>query len=166
MLDSDGYIAPPHDTVTLPELNYEELECLLEFLYSGNLPKEKVEKHVYSLSVAANKYEIEYLQKFCDTQMLRSLNSSNALDVIEISDTCSNQRLKEAALNFIVRNMGKIVFSAKFDAFAFKNPHLSVQITRTSFMDVDYKRNEVGNEKYVGRFELTDVFSWTNHLLK
>lgn len=143
MLDSDGCKAPPNDTITLPELNYEEVECLLEFLYSGSLPKEKAEKHVYSLSIAADKYNIPFLQKFCEQQMLGSLNSSNVLDMLEISDVCSNQSLKETALNFIVRNMEELVFSSRFDAFALKNPHLTVQITRASFMDIKSRRNGV-----------------------
>ncbi|XP_009794698.1 BTB/POZ domain-containing protein At3g56230 [Nicotiana sylvestris] len=140
ILDSDGCKAPPSDTITLPELNYEELESLLEFLYSGDLSKEKMEKHVYSLSIAADKYEIPFLQKFCEHQMLGSLNSSNALDILEISDTCSNLSLKETSLNFIVKNMEDIVFTARFDAFALKNPHLTVQITRASFIDIKNKR--------------------------
>ncbi|XP_059625319.1 BTB/POZ domain-containing protein At3g56230-like [Cornus florida] len=145
MLDSDGCKAPPsYDTIiALPELNYEELESLLEFLYSGSLPKEKVDKHVYSLSVAADKYDIPFLHKFCEQQMLGSLSSSNALDVLEIADVCSNQALKETALKFIVKNMEDIVFSPRFDAFALKNPHLTVQITRASFMDIKNRRNVV-----------------------
>lgn len=143
MLGSDRYMAPPNDTIALPELTYEELECLLEFLYGGHLTKEKVEKHVYSLSIAADKYEIPFLAKFCENQMLKSLNSNNALEVLEISDTCSDQSLKETVLNFIVKNMGDIVFSAKFDAFALKNPHLSVEITRASFIDGHSKRNNI-----------------------
>ncbi|KAL7229257.1 hypothetical protein ACSBR2_007875 [Camellia fascicularis] len=143
MLDSDGCKAPPNDTITLPELNYEELESLLEFLYSGTLPKEKVDKHVYSLSVAADKYDIPFLQKFCEHRMLGSLDSSNALDILEISDVCSNHSLKETALNFIVKNMEDVVFSARFDAFALKNPHLTVHITRASFMDIKNRRNGV-----------------------
>lgn len=136
LLDSDECKAPAKQTITLAELNHEELESLLEFLYSGSLPREKLEKHVYSLSVAADKYEIPFLHKFCEQQMLASLNSANALDILEISDTCSNRNLKETALGFIVRNMEDIVFSARFDAFALKNPHLTVHITRASFMDI------------------------------
>lgn len=144
ILDSDGCKAPPEDdTITLEELEYEELQSLLEFLYSGNLPKEKAEKHVYSLSIAADKYEIPFLQKFCEHQMLGSLNSSNVLDVLEIADTCSNQNLKETALNYIVKNMEDVVFSGRFDAFALKNPHLTVQITRASFLDIKNKRNGI-----------------------
>ncbi|KAM7499426.1 hypothetical protein LguiA_023840 [Lonicera macranthoides] len=143
LLDSDGCKAAPDETITLSELNYEELKTLLQFLYSGHLPKDKVEKHVYSLSIAADKYEIPFLQKFCEREMLDSLSSTSALDVLEISDTCCNQNLKETALNFIVKNMEDIVFSARFDAFALKNPHLTVQITRASFMDIRSRRNSV-----------------------
>ncbi|KAL3524036.1 hypothetical protein ACH5RR_016870 [Cinchona calisaya] len=142
ILDSDGCKAPPNDdTITFQELNYEELESLLEFLYSGDLPKEKVERHVYSLSIAADKYEIPFLQKFCEQRMLGSLSSSTVLDVLEIADTCSNPSLKETALNFIVKNMEDVVFSDRFDAFALKNPHLTVQITRASFMDIRNRRS-------------------------
>ncbi|KAL8154313.1 hypothetical protein V2J09_012073 [Rumex salicifolius] len=141
MLDSDGCKAAPNDTISLPELNHNELESLLEFLYSGTLPPEKVEKHVYSLSIAADKYDISFLSKFCERQMLGSLNCSNALDVLEIADVCSNQTLKDTALGYIVKNMEDIVFSTRFDAFALKNPHLCVQITRTSLMDLKTRRN-------------------------
>lgn len=75
--------------------------------------------------------------------MLRTLNSSSALDVPEISDTCSSQSLMEATLRFIVQSMEDIVFSAKFDAFAHKNPHLSVQIARASCMDSKIRRNGI-----------------------
>ncbi|KAK1355020.1 BTB/POZ domain-containing protein [Heracleum sosnowskyi] len=146
MLESDSYITadhPPGGTITLAELYYEELQCLLEFLYNGNLSKEKVEKHVYSLSIAADKYEIPYLQKFCENQMRRCLNLSNVLDVLEISDTCSNLILREEALNFIVRNMGEIIFLPSFEEFALKNPHLNVQITRASFLENKNTRNVI-----------------------
>ncbi|GMI86194.1 hypothetical protein like AT3G56230 [Hibiscus trionum] len=132
MLDSDGCKAPPSDTITLPELNTEELESLLEFLYSGNLGFDKLEKHVYSLFVAADKYDIPYLQDLCERYMLSSLNASNVLEILEISDVCSNKTLKETALNFIVRNMEDIVFSAKYEVFAPKNP-VKVQPKSTDF---------------------------------
>jgi speckle-type POZ protein len=140
MLDSDVCKVPPMDTLTLSELNYEELECLLEFLYTGSLPKEKVEKHVYSLSLAADKYEISYLQKFCDRHMTRSMNTSNALDFLEISDICSNISLKESMLHFIAKNMEDIVFSDRYEEFALKNPRLCVQITRASLKNANSVR--------------------------
>lgn len=143
MLDSDGCKAAPCDSITLPELTNEVLYSLLEFLYTGSLPADKVEKHVYSLSLAADKYEIPFLQKFCEQRMLGSLSSSTALDVLEISDACSSQIVKETALNYIVKNMEDIIFSSRYDAFALKNPHLCVQITRASFMDAKNRKTGI-----------------------
>ncbi|KAJ4843756.1 hypothetical protein Tsubulata_047049, partial [Turnera subulata] len=140
MFDSDACIAPAKDTITLPELSHEELEAFLEFLYSGNLSLDKVEKHVYSLTLAADKYEIPYLMKFCERHMLRSLDSTNALDILEISDVCSNKALKETTLNFIVRNVEDVVFSPKFESFVPKNPHLAVHISRAVLMDSKSRR--------------------------
>ncbi|XP_017984929.1 PREDICTED: BTB/POZ domain-containing protein At1g01640 [Theobroma cacao] len=136
MLDSDGFKAPPSDTdtVTLSELNNEELESLLEFLYTGNLPLDKLEKHVYSLYVAADKYEIPYLQESCERYMLNSLNALNAIDILEIADAQSNKTLKETTLNFIIRNMKDIVSTTKYEVFASSNPALCMQITR-AFVD-------------------------------
>ncbi|XP_022134138.1 BTB/POZ domain-containing protein At3g56230 isoform X1 [Momordica charantia] len=135
LLESDGCKAAPVEAITVPEMSHEELESLLEFLYGGNVAEERLEKHVYSLSLAADKYEIGYLQNFCERYMVRSLNCGNALDVVEVADVCSLGALKETAMDFIVKNMEEIVFSSRFDAFAIKNPHLSVQITRASLMD-------------------------------
>jgi len=142
MLDSDGCKLAPSEAITIPELNYKQLEALLEFLYSGTLAQTKLEKHCCALLKAADKYEIPYLQKFCERQMLASLNSSNALEILHISDTCSNLSLslKETALNFIAKNMEEIVFSPTFEDFTLKNPHLSVQITRASLTNIRNKR--------------------------
>lgn len=132
MLDCDSCKSPANDTVMLSEMSHEELESLLEFLYSGSLPEEKMKKHVYALSVAADKYNIPYLLKMCERHMLDSLSLSNALGFLEVSDVCSNGCLKETVLKFIVKNMREIVFSPAYEAFAIKNPHLGVEITRAS----------------------------------
>ncbi|XP_043817114.1 BTB/POZ domain-containing protein At3g56230 isoform X2 [Manihot esculenta] len=145
MLDSDACKAPANETITIPELKHEELEALLEFLYRGSLDAEKIEKHIYSLTLAADKYEIPFLLKFCERYMLKTLVSSNALDVLEISDVCSNKILKETALNFIVKNLEDLVFSSKYETFVSKNPHLSVQITRAFLMDAKSRRRNEAN---------------------
>ncbi|KAI3931091.1 hypothetical protein MKW92_011427 [Papaver armeniacum] len=134
MLESDLCKAAPGDSISLPEFNHEELETFLEFLYQGDLVVEKFEKHFCSLLIAADKYGIPHLQKFCEKQLLKLLNSSNALKVLEISDAVSNEILKLAALKLIVLQYKDIVLLPTFDEFAKQNPHLVVQITRASLL--------------------------------
>ncbi|KAI3904287.1 hypothetical protein MKW92_013033 [Papaver armeniacum] len=140
MLESDLCKAAPGDSISLPEFNHEELETFLEFLYQGDLVVEKFEKHFCSLLIAADKYGIPHLQKFCEKQLLKLLNSSNALKVLEISDAVSNEILKLAALKLIVVQYKDIVLLPTFDEFAKQNPHLVVQITRASLSYSNEKR--------------------------
>ncbi|MCL7034004.1 hypothetical protein MKW94_007621 [Papaver nudicaule] len=130
MLASDTCKVAANDSISLPEFSHEELKTFLEFLYRGNLAKEKFEKHFYSLSVAADKYVIPRLQKFCEQQILNSLDSSNSLKILEISELCSNETLKLAALKSILKYKDEIVRLPNFEEFANRNPQLMVQITR------------------------------------
>lgn len=65
-------------------LRHEELEPLLDFLYTGSLPWEKMEKHIHRLFSLAYSYEILYLWEFCARHILLSLTPSNALQVFEL----------------------------------------------------------------------------------
>ncbi|MCL7025111.1 hypothetical protein MKW94_000909 [Papaver nudicaule] len=132
MLSSDTCKAAQTDSVCLSEFNHEELETFLEFLYCGNLDKEKFEMHYSSLALASHKYAIPHLEKFCEENILKLIDSSNALKVLEISEICSNETLKVAALESIIKHKQEIICSPSFDEFAIQNPHLIVHITRYS----------------------------------
>ncbi|MCL7045564.1 hypothetical protein MKW94_002982 [Papaver nudicaule] len=128
ILSTDTCKAAPTDTICLPEFSHEELETFLEFLYCGNLAKEKFEMHYYCLALAAHKYAIPHLEKFCEEQILKLLDSSNALKVLELSEICSNETLRVAAMETIVNHHTEIIGSASFMEFATENPHLMVHI--------------------------------------
>lgn len=122
-------------TIPIPDLDFNELQSFIHFLYTGTIPREYMYKHVYSFALAAHKYDIPYLHKLCDRFMLTTLTTTTALDVLEVSDICENNKLKEAAMGFIVSNLEEIAFSDKYELFASKKPHLSVLITRASFVE-------------------------------
>ncbi|KAI3994234.1 hypothetical protein MKX01_012491 [Papaver californicum] len=130
MLSSDLCKSTLTDSVSLPEFNHEELETFLEFLYCGKLSKEKFDMHFYCLALAADKYVIPHLQTYSEQHILELLDSSNALKILEISEICSNEVLKVAALESILSHTKEICFSPGFGEFARQNPHLMVHIAR------------------------------------
>ncbi|WOL16617.1 BTB/POZ domain-containing protein [Canna indica] len=132
LLSDDCKAAPTEDTISLVELSHDELKYLLEFLYSGSLPAAAAEKQAcaYSLLIASDKYDIPFLRKQCEKRILAALQPSNALDVLEVSEVCSNAQLKEEAMDVIVKHAEDVVFSARYEEFARKNSHLCVEITR------------------------------------
>src|ERR1044072_6914257 len=135
MLECDECKASPNNNITIPDLNHDELESLLEFLYSGTMASEKLEKHVYALSQAADKYVVPHLLRHCEKYLLSSLSTSNALEALEIADTCSNNNLKETTLVFLVKNIENVVSSTKFEAFVHKSPHLTVELVTRAFVN-------------------------------
>ncbi|KAG7641988.1 BTB/POZ domain [Arabidopsis suecica] len=124
---SDGKI----ETVTLSELNKEELEALVEFIYNNrSVLSVKEKKHVQALYIAADKYEIPHLRDLCRKELISSLNSSNAFNILELSFIPFDKAMNDSAAIFIVRNLGTICNSVEFKVFAGKNPDLSVEIIK------------------------------------
>ncbi|KAG7536998.1 BTB/POZ domain, partial [Arabidopsis suecica] len=124
ILDSDDSW---NKTITVPEMTHDELETFLEFMYNGSLPDTKLVHHVHTLYVAADKYEIPYLQEVCRNQLIASMKSSDVFYVFELAETHSDKILKDAVAEFISTNMEDISFSSEFISFVENNPALTVK---------------------------------------
>ena len=130
MLESDECKAPASDSITIPDLLYEELQAFLQFLYTGHLPQQQVEKHGISLLSAAHKYEVSSLEMLCATIICKSLGRNNVLQVLEFASSYSLDMVIGAAMDFIVQNISDIILSPEYEAFAHRNGDLSLQITK------------------------------------
>ncbi|KAL4189924.1 hypothetical protein AMTRI_Chr08g167880 [Amborella trichopoda] len=117
MLEVDECKAQPKDALPIPDMNSHELKALLEFLYRGFLPNDEFRKHAHSLLVAADKFDIPFLEKQCEYQI-----------VLELSETCSNETLKENALKTIVAHQNEILFSERYVKIICLRFGLEVQI--------------------------------------
>ncbi|CAL9233993.1 unnamed protein product [Arabidopsis halleri] len=135
MLESDKFKASDGkiETVTLYELKQEELEALVEFIYNNrSVLSGHEKKHVRSLYIAADKYEIPHLRDLCRNELISSLNLSNALNVLELSLIPFDKALNNSAAKFIVKNLRTICDSVEFKVFVGRNPDLSVDIMKAS----------------------------------
>ncbi|KAK1320605.1 BTB/POZ domain-containing protein [Acorus calamus] len=141
MLECEDIKSGSTDTVTLPELTHAELRSLLEFLYAGSLPDQDADAHAGPLMLASDKYCVPFLRKFCERRMLGSLGPSNALDVLEVSDACSNHGLRERAMEVVVKHVEEIVFSDKYEVFALKNAHLCVDVARALVVQLKARKD-------------------------
>ncbi|KAF8113012.1 hypothetical protein N665_0058s0109 [Sinapis alba] len=134
MLDSDECKASAEESITLPDLNHDELKSLLEFLYSGNLLAPY--NQYRALYLAADKYDIAYLQDVCRDHFIASLTSRNVLDILELASIPSDTILKTAAINHVVKHMEEVVVPMKYESFVQRNPNLGVEITRAFLREI------------------------------
>ncbi|ESQ52755.1 hypothetical protein EUTSA_v10017762mg [Eutrema salsugineum] len=124
ILETDDCKASPKETITLSEMTKDK----------------KLVQHVHSLYQAADKYEIPYLQDICRKQLIDSMNTSNAFDLLELAKIHSDEIFEDSLSEFITRHMEEISFSSKFMSFVESNPALAVQTIRRHF---DKLRNDV-----------------------
>lgn len=122
------------EKLTFSEMKHEELEALVEFMYSvdGSVSSESLKEHVRSLYLAADKYEIPHLRDLCRNQLISSLNSSNALNILELAQIPFDEALNDAAFTSIKNNIKTIAASAEFKLFVVNHPDLSVEIMKAS----------------------------------
>ncbi|CAA7392910.1 unnamed protein product [Spirodela intermedia] len=143
VLMSDECKAPPSVAISLPELNHDQLQCLLEFLYRGTISEDDAGRHACALLLAADKYDVPFLKSFCESRIHGTLTAANALEVLEVSEACASETLRRTAMSAIVEHAEDIVFSSRFDDFALKNAHLCVEITRMLLRGMRDKRASV-----------------------
>ncbi|ESQ52760.1 hypothetical protein EUTSA_v10017253mg [Eutrema salsugineum] len=135
MMESDEFKASSKlETVTLSEMKHEEVEALVEFMYSidGSISSDSLKKHVRSLYLAADKYEIPHLRDLCRSELISSLKPSNALDILELAQIPFDQALHSSAFTTIKANISTIASSAEFKLFVVNHPNLTVEIIKAS----------------------------------
>ncbi|ESQ52221.1 hypothetical protein EUTSA_v10017721mg, partial [Eutrema salsugineum] len=128
MFDSDECKISTEKSITLPDLSYEELKALIDFFYTGKLSPQN--KHFRALYIAADKYDIPYLQDFCRDHFISRLSLSNVLDILELSTIPSDNILKDNAVCFVVAHMEQIVDSDRYKSFVQQYPDLNLVITK------------------------------------
>ncbi|KAG2331069.1 hypothetical protein Bca52824_002249 [Brassica carinata] len=126
MLETDECKVSPEKSITIHDLSYGELESLLEFFYSGTLSRDN--KHVQALYLAADKYDIQYLQDICRDILISSLSSENVLDILQLSTIPSDAILKAATMDFLIRKNTRMIFQKSFEKFALKDPSTTLEI--------------------------------------
>ncbi|XP_019100731.1 PREDICTED: putative BTB/POZ domain-containing protein At2g40450 [Camelina sativa] len=144
ILESDEFKASAKlvETVTLSEMKHEEVIALVEFIYSvdGSISSESLKKHVRSLFLAADKYEIPHLRDLCRNELISSLSPSNALSILELAQIPFDKALNDAAFTKIITNMSTIASGEEFKLFVVNYPTLAVEIMKASITRLSSKR--------------------------
>ncbi|XP_010496188.1 PREDICTED: putative BTB/POZ domain-containing protein At2g40440 [Camelina sativa] len=140
MLESDKYkVSSRVMTITFSKMKQEELEAFVEFIYSdGSTLSEKAKQHVKSLYRAAGKFEIPHLRDLCRDELVTSLNSSNALKVLELAQIPFDKALSDAAFTVIKTFKSVISTSSEFKVFVVNHPDLTVEIMKSISTNVPY----------------------------
>lgn len=96
--------------IRIDDFDYEVVRAMVQFLYTKKI--DRIDALASELILIADKYDIQYLKRFCEAYLVGQINCDNALKLLALSQHCGCNILEAKCVQFIARN-AKFVFSNK-----------------------------------------------------
>lgn len=117
----------PHNrTYTIPHASAEALENMVSFIYSSFIKIKDIER-AEELYVLANECQIPDLREVCSLYM-SNCTVDSVLRTLILADKHQDDQLREASIEFILRNLGEVKSSEMWESFAEENVDLVSEI--------------------------------------
>lgn len=97
--------------VKLVDVGKEDLQCILEYIYTGTI-KDLENCNCCNMLMLADRYNIKGLREISQYALAQQLSVDNAIEIFMVSDLYNSEVLKIAALKFIKKNSSVIPSSA------------------------------------------------------
>ncbi|XP_065219682.1 speckle-type POZ protein-like [Planococcus citri] len=127
MFDAE-WIEKKLDSVELKQVDEIVFEEILRYIYAGK--SEKLETMVAQLLEAADMFDLDELKLVCEQELMKSLSTETAVDVLILADRYDAKNLKTRAINYIkVNSYNPDMLSAEIKNELVKsNPRLLLEI--------------------------------------
>ncbi|KAH0554824.1 hypothetical protein KQX54_012913 [Cotesia glomerata] len=104
-MDNTKTINPCVQEISIHDVEFYIMTDILRYMYTGKLTH-KIESHrVAKVLVAADKYQIEVLKKYCIDKLSRCVRVNNVLYVLNTTIGCNVPEFHERTMKFLVENM-------------------------------------------------------------
>lgn len=90
--------------VKLVDVTKEDLQCILEFIYTGTV-RNLENCNCFNLLMLADKYNLRGLRELSQYALSQQLSIDNALEILMVADLYNSDVLKTKALKFIKSNV-------------------------------------------------------------
>lgn len=107
---SHDLLESQENTVKIVDTEFEILQELIRYIYCDRV--EDLEKVALQLYTAADKYEIEDLQRICKDFLMKNLNADIVVEVLVLADCHSSDDLRECAEKYLIKyvNMLHLIY--------------------------------------------------------
>jgi len=113
--------------IKLPDIKYEVLSLLIEFLYTdtANITGDIV----VGLFMAADQYQLTRLRALCENFILQNISIDNVCTVLQTADQLQATKLRGFCFNWIINNFGELLTC---DAYTQLSPELQREINHAA----------------------------------
>ena len=125
-----------HDNrVVIEDISADALNDFLTYIYTDSAPNISV--NALELLAAAEKYNIVPLKTACETELAKSLNIDNVVDILIESETHRACLLKDDALEFIRKNAPDVTKTTAWRSLCEQHPKLSTEVCNEFAMYIE-----------------------------
>eukprot|EP01108_Squamamoeba_japonica_P009134 TRINITY_DN840_c0_g1_i2.p1 TRINITY_DN840_c0_g1~~TRINITY_DN840_c0_g1_i2.p1 ORF type:complete len:266 (-),score=46.49 TRINITY_DN840_c0_g1_i2:51-848(-) len=100
------------EKVTLREIGWRELQCMVEWCYTDNCDIDQ--EIALSLFAIADRFRLSRLQRQCERIILDNLDCENVCGVLECAERMGAAQLRGIAFRWILHHFGDVLQSAGF----------------------------------------------------
>ena len=116
--------------IVLEDTNPEIVTEMLTFIYTGDIPNEKLDAIACDLLGISDKYQLDYLKRMCEDKLCSTLKVDNSLEYLVLGDLHNASKLKKTALDLIAKNMSKIVDTDFYKDLLIHRPLLAWEVSK------------------------------------
>ncbi|XP_057317942.1 speckle-type POZ protein B-like [Microplitis mediator] len=100
------------NTVTIPDIDPEIFEKILEFIYTDNI--DDLDANAECLLESANKYQLLKLKSLCEKSLSKSASIDNAIQLMILADLYDANQLFEYVLEFIIKSIEDVIKTPEY----------------------------------------------------
>jgi len=115
--------------VEIPEWSHVAFKAMLEWLYTGCMPRELSAAHLTELLSLADHYTLDGLKHVCENVLVHSVEIENACALLRHADQYMASELKKYCLTYIIKNFDQVSYAQGFDELT-AQPTLLLEVTR------------------------------------
>merc|ERR1719203_982298 len=125
--------------IEIPEWGHTAFRAMLEWLYTGCIPRELSSAHLTELLGLADHYTLDGLKHVCENVLVHSVEVENACTLLRHADRFMAAELKRYCLAYIMKNFDQVAYTQNFDELG-SQPALLLEVTRAAAT-----KNKLGN---------------------
>ena len=95
--------------VDIPDIEPEVFKELLRYIYTGDVPLERLDEVAVGLLAAADKYLLEKLKKACKKHLTDRISPENCIKLLSLDEHDAAYCLKEKAVDYIRKYPAQVV---------------------------------------------------------
>ncbi|KAJ7564546.1 hypothetical protein O6H91_02G021800 [Diphasiastrum complanatum] len=114
-------------TIKLEDVNAPVLHSFIRFLYSAHVSDQDLQQYSPALLLAANKYEVDLLNRTCESFMMKNISKDCVFSYLEVAFLCDSILLKNTAFDLISEDYIQYQLGEGLLNLANKYPRLIVE---------------------------------------